>query len=209
MAQLHKQHRRKIILVDDSIFALTMVKTRLKDIYDVYPAQSADALFSLLEKVTPGVILLDIKMPDVDGYETLKMLKADERYSEIPVIFLTANSNRSSVIKGVALGAADYVLKPFAVDRLYSRIENLLGPYICTADLASPENDAGEGGPEAQQTCGDGADAQQTGEVRPDAQQASEVGQDAQHEGDGGPVTSKTGGDGPDMPQEESDRKVG
>ena len=102
--------RRKIIYVDDIQCSLVSVKKRLKEFYEVYPAESSDMLFSILEKIKPSLILLDINMPGVDGFKTLKSLKADTRYADIPVIFLTGIKEKESVVKGLGLGAADYVI---------------------------------------------------------------------------------------------------
>ena len=103
---------KKIILVDDANVFLLSVKERLKRYYEIYPAKSAEILFEILEKITPDLILLDIYMPDVDGYEVIKKLKSDDRYTEIPVIFLTGKNDRRSAIKGMSLGASDFITKP-------------------------------------------------------------------------------------------------
>ena len=118
--------RNKIILVDDIKANLDQGRNILKAFYEVYPASSAAKLFSYLEKVIPDLILLDIEMPEMNGYEAIKVLKADERYADIPVIFLTAKSDEISEREGFDLGAADYVAKPFSAPRLFKRIENQL-----------------------------------------------------------------------------------
>ena len=119
---------KKIIVVDDVTMHLMITKSRLQKHYKIYPVQSADTLFEVLENVTPDLILLDVNMPSVDGYETLLELKAHGRFADIPVIFLTAKGDKSSVAKGMALGAADYVVKPFSDKVLIERIENQLDP---------------------------------------------------------------------------------
>ncbi|MCL2767735.1 MAG: response regulator, partial [Synergistaceae bacterium] len=116
--------RYTIILVDDNIANLTQGKNLLKTFYKVYPAPSAAKLFETLENVTPDLILLDIDMPEVNGYEAIKMLKADPRFVDIPVIFLTAKSDESSELEGFDLGAVDYVSKPFSGPLLLKRIAN-------------------------------------------------------------------------------------
>ena len=118
--------RSKIILVDDVKANLTMGRDLLKTFYEVYPANSADRLFELLENVLPDLILLDIEMPGVNGYEAIKMLKADPRFSEIPVIFLTSKDDDDSEMEGLDLGAVDYVTKPFSGPLLLKRILNQL-----------------------------------------------------------------------------------
>ena len=120
--------QKKIILVDDLNFHLLSIKERLKTYYEVYPAQSAEILYKILENITPDLILLDINMPNVDGFETIKLLKADERYTNIPVVYLTAQNDRASAIKGLELGAVDFVTKPFQVSVLLECIDNCLSP---------------------------------------------------------------------------------
>jgi DNA-binding response OmpR family regulator len=123
-----KDTRKKAILVDDMTFYLLSTKERLKKHYEVFPAGSSADLFELLKNVIPDIILLDINMPDCDGYETIKKLKEDAEYSDIPVVFLTANDDKQSVIKGINLGAADYVKKPFTDTELIECIEYQLNP---------------------------------------------------------------------------------
>lgn len=114
------------MLVDDNTANLTMGKNMLKEAYEVYPIPSAFKLFELLEHVTPALILLDVMMPEMDGYQTIRKLKADPRFSEIPVIFLTSMTDEHSELEGLSLGAIDYVAKPFSAPLLLKRIENHL-----------------------------------------------------------------------------------
>ena len=116
--------RHKIILVDDNMANLTQGKNLLKALYKVYPAPSAAKLFETLENIIPDLILLDIEMPEMDGYEAIKKLKADHRFTDIPVIFLTAKNDEYSELEGFDLGAADYVSKPFSGPLLLKRIAN-------------------------------------------------------------------------------------
>jgi putative two-component system response regulator len=95
----------------------------LIDAYDVFTVPSAEKLFQILKKVTPDLILLDIDMPGMDGYEAIQILKADKRTGEIPVIFLTANNDPACESKGLSLGAADFVTKPYCPHILLKRVE--------------------------------------------------------------------------------------
>ena len=132
----------KIILVDDLNFFLVSTKKRLSDYYQIYAAQSTEALYILLEKVKPDLILLDINMPDVDGFETVQQLKADPDYADIPVIFLTSKTDKASIIKGLKLGALDFISKPFIDkdiiqcinDHLGISVDNELKPVILAVD---------------------------------------------------------------------------
>jgi len=115
--------KKKIIYVDDVNYSLMTVKNRLGDLYDIFPADSVVKMYEFLGYFRPDLILMDVNMPDIDGYEAIKSLKADEKYAEIPVIFLTGNSDRESVVKGLSLGAVDYVVKPFTSSKLIESIE--------------------------------------------------------------------------------------
>ncbi|MDR0519587.1 MAG: response regulator [Clostridiales Family XIII bacterium] len=120
------EKRYRIAMVDDNAANLTIGRTILKEHYEVFPVPSSARLFDLLAKVSPDLILLDIMMPEMDGYETIKRLKADRRYESIPVIFLSAQSDESSELRGLAMGAVDYITKPFSAPLLLKRVENHL-----------------------------------------------------------------------------------
>jgi len=115
--------QKKIIAVDDNPENLTIIKDTLKDIYEVYPCQAASKMFELMEHLTPDIILLDVEMPVMNGYETIKNLKSDEKYKQIPVIFLTVLDDIKSEIDGLSLGAIDYIHKPFIASLLIQRIK--------------------------------------------------------------------------------------
>jgi len=116
--------RYKIAMVDDNAANLSIGRNMLKEYYEVYPIQSGARLFEFLEKVVPDLILLDVLMPEMDGYEAIKRLKEDVRYDMIPVIFLTAMADEDSELEGLDLGAVDYVSKPFRAPLLLKRINN-------------------------------------------------------------------------------------
>ncbi len=117
-------NRGSVLIVDDNKSSLMLGKDLLKPHYKVYSAPSAERMFYILKRIVPDVILLDIAMPDMDGYEAIQLLKADWRYQDIPVIFLTAKYDEESEIKGFDLGATDYIIKPFSASVLIRRIEN-------------------------------------------------------------------------------------
>jgi len=133
---------KKIICVDDVNYSLVSVKSRIGEHFDVYPAQSVAKMLELLENFIPDLILLDINMPDIDGYEGIKILKANKSYANIPVIFLTGNSDRESIVKGLSLGAVDYIIKPFTASQLIESIENQLNPGKKKEVLPDQEGDS-------------------------------------------------------------------
>jgi putative two-component system response regulator len=118
--------RKIILLVDDNMASLSMGKNILKDKYNVFPIPSGEKLFDILGKVSPDLILLDVEMPDMDGYEVIKKLKAEQTHQDIPVIFLTSRNDPGNELEGLSLGAIDYVSKPFSPALLLQRIENHL-----------------------------------------------------------------------------------
>jgi len=117
------EEQKKIIAVDDVPDNLAAIRNTLKDIYEVFPCQSATKMFELLEHVKPDLIMLDVGMPDMDGYETIKKLKSDDRFKEVPVIFLSAMSDEKSEMEGLKLGAVDYIHKPFVTPLLLQRVK--------------------------------------------------------------------------------------
>ena len=115
--------RKKVIMVDDDRTNLTVARNTLIDRYDIITVTSGEKLFGMLEKIVPDIILLDIEMPEMNGYEVITILKNREATSHIPVIFLTALIDPESEIKGLSLGAIDYIYKPFSQGLLLKRIE--------------------------------------------------------------------------------------
>ncbi len=116
--------RQSIMLVDDNQATLNMGKNMLKDFYEVYALPSAERLFAFLENVTPDLILMDILMPGMSGFEAIKILKANARFADIPVIFVTSKGDEMDELEGLAFGAVDYVTKPFSSAILLRRIEH-------------------------------------------------------------------------------------
>ncbi|GMO49449.1 MAG: hypothetical protein Pg6C_12020 [Treponemataceae bacterium] len=117
---------KKIFLVDDNPVNLRAGKNVLCEAYEVFTAPSAARMFELLRDVRPSLILLDIEMPQMDGYEAIKLLKSNTETSTIPVIFLTGKTDPEYEKEGRVLGAADYIKKPFDPGELCRRIE----PYL-------------------------------------------------------------------------------
>ena len=117
------EEKKKIIIVDDNPANLTACKKSMKDLYDVFPAPSAEKMFEIMTHIIPDLILLDVEMPVMNGYEAMKLLKGDEKYKEIPVIFLSAMDDAESEMEGLDLGAVDYIHKPFVSALLIKRIE--------------------------------------------------------------------------------------
>ena len=115
-----------IFVVDDSDINLTVAKEALKGQYRVMTLQSAKKMFSLMEKVTPALILMDIEMPEMNGFEALTRMKDHYKYADIPVIFLTGMTDASEEARGFQLGVIDFITKPFSAPVLINRIKTHL-----------------------------------------------------------------------------------
>ena len=118
--------KMSILVVDDSIINLSAVEQKLKDRYDVATANSGDKALRFLKNEKPDLILLDIKMDNMDGIEGLKQIREMENGTDIPVIMLTARGDKRSIVETQRLGICDYVLKPFDPQELRLRIEKAL-----------------------------------------------------------------------------------
>ena len=113
----------KVMIIDDNIVNLTVAKKALSNVYTIIPVTSGEAALTLLTKSLPSLILLDIEMPEMDGFETIKHIKGNEATRNIPVIFLTAKDDSGSELEGLQLGAVDYVTKPFSIPLLIQRVD--------------------------------------------------------------------------------------
>ncbi|MDR0935405.1 MAG: response regulator [Oscillospiraceae bacterium] len=113
-----------IMLIDDNIANLKSGKNALSENYNVFAALSAEKMFELLESEPelPELLLLDVDMPGMSGYDAIEQLKLNPRTKKIPVIFLTGKSDSDSEIKGLTLGAVDYISKPFLPELLRIRV---------------------------------------------------------------------------------------
>jgi putative two-component system response regulator len=115
--------KKTIFLVDDDVTNLEIGSNTLNHLYAIFTMNSGAKLLKMLEKYTPDLILLDIEMPELNGFETIEILKSKKETKNIPVIFLTAQSNMESELQGLSLGAIDYIIKPFSPPLLLKRIE--------------------------------------------------------------------------------------
>jgi len=117
---------KTIFVVDDNNVNLLAADEALSAHYRVFTLPSAAAMFELITDVKPDLILLDILMPEMDGFETIKLLKTNGRYLDIPVIFLTSRNDAGTESQGFAMGAVDFITKPFSKPVLLNRIKTHL-----------------------------------------------------------------------------------
>jgi DNA-binding response OmpR family regulator len=115
-----------ILVVDDTEANVDILVEALGDAYAVSVAMDGQAALETVEESPPDIILLDIMMPGMDGYEVCRRLKADQRFSAIPVIFITAMSEIKNKTKGFDLGAVDYITKPFEIAEVRARVDTHL-----------------------------------------------------------------------------------
>jgi len=114
----------KILIVDDEPFNVDYLEQELEDLdYETVSAQNGREALAQVEAEAPDVILLDIMMPEMNGFQVLEQLKAHQVWRDIPVIIISAMSDMASIIKGVKLGAEDYLPKPFDEVLLQARLE--------------------------------------------------------------------------------------
>ncbi|MBN1968773.1 MAG: response regulator [Candidatus Delongbacteria bacterium] len=119
--------KARILIVDDVTNNIQVLGQMLKEFrYNINIANNGVQALEVLSKTMPDLILLDVMMPEMDGYETIKHIRSNEKYRDIPVIFLTAKSEPEDVAKGFELGAVDYVTKPFNAIELMARVKNHL-----------------------------------------------------------------------------------
>lgn len=117
----------RILIVDDTLQNIQVLGTILREQqYQINVAQNGLQALELVAKVIPDLILLDIMMPELDGFATCERLKEDEKTRDIPVIFLTAKAEVDDIVRGFELGAVDYVTKPFNPTELLARVRTHL-----------------------------------------------------------------------------------
>jgi two-component system, cell cycle response regulator len=117
--------KRKILIVDDSVVIQRLVQARMRsDGFEVVCLTSAQDLVAQCQTIVPDVIILDIDMPDVTGFEACKALKDDSTTSQIPIIFLSVKTGTEEKVRGLDLGAVDYVTKPFDPVELRARVRS-------------------------------------------------------------------------------------
>lgn len=127
MSQTESRGSKKCILaVDDTAIILTRISNTLKDDYDVVTVNSGVRALKYLEQEKPDLILLDIKMVQKDGIETLQEIRTMKDRADIPVIMLTGVEDKEVVLKSAKLGICDYILKPFSSEDLLDRIRLVL-----------------------------------------------------------------------------------
>jgi DNA-binding response OmpR family regulator len=117
----------KILIVDDEPnIVMTLEYAFKKKGFDIFIARDGDEAIEMIQSFQPDLVLLDIMMPKVDGFEVLEFVKSDERFNTIKVIFMSAKNKLTDIEKGIEMGASDYITKPFSVKKVIKKIEHIL-----------------------------------------------------------------------------------
>ena len=123
-------HRPRLLLVDDEPTNLQVLRQVLQQEYRLQFATDGQRALELAREHTPDLILLDVMMPNLDGYTTLSEIKKNENLNNIKIIFLSAKTGENDIKKGLDLGADAYMTKPYSIKKLTEKVEELL-LYIC------------------------------------------------------------------------------
>ena len=111
-----------VLAVDDSPVVLRSVSSVLSGLYKVYTLPKPSMLEEALKRITPELFLLDYKMPDIDGFELIPVIRNYEEHKDTPIVFLTSEGTVDTVKSALALGACDFIVKPFVPEELRSKI---------------------------------------------------------------------------------------
>jgi PAS domain S-box-containing protein len=133
-----------VLIVDDHPNNVKVIASLLSDDYNLNIAESGHEALEMLENIIPDLILLDILMADMDGYEVCRRIKENPKTSHIPVIFLSAKTESKDIVKGLQSGAVDYIIKPFSAIELKSRVKNHLCLYHAIKERKRAEKELNE-----------------------------------------------------------------
>jgi len=126
---------KEILIVDDEPSIVVPIQFLMEQQgYNVLVAENGEDALDIIYKYKPDLILLDIMLPRIDGYEVCEIVRLDPRYRDIKIIFITAKGREVEIAKGLALGADAYITKPFSNTELVSKVKELLANTHETAD---------------------------------------------------------------------------
>ena len=137
--------KSKILIVEDDLDIAEMLNAYFRvQGYEVFTVNWGEDGVRAAQTVLPNLIILDIRLPDIDGFEVARRVREDRRTNEIPIIFLTEKRDRSDILQGLEVGADDYITKPFDVQELRLRVRNSL-KRVSQASLTNPVSGLPEG----------------------------------------------------------------
>src|SRR5512136_274616 len=121
-----KMMRQKILIVDDNRKNRAIVEELFHDEFDVHHAENGGEALQIMQEINPDVVLLDIMMPGMSGYEVCQRIKSDCQTSSIPVIIISAKGQTEEIVEGFESKADDYIVRPFANSELRARVRAML-----------------------------------------------------------------------------------
>ncbi|MDM8569360.1 hybrid sensor histidine kinase/response regulator [Thiotrichales bacterium HSG1] len=124
---MNKSKQNTLLIVEDEPVNLNILISYLRDQYNVQVARDGEEALLQANNIKPDLILMDVRMPKLDGFETCKMLKKDRETSDIPVVFMTSLTDTEDKVKGFEVGAVDYITKPIQYKEVLARISAQLG----------------------------------------------------------------------------------
>ncbi len=137
--------KSKILIVEDDLDVVEMLNAYFRaQGYEVYTVNWGEDGVRSCQTVHPDLVILDIRLPDIDGYEVARRMRSDRRTAEIPIIFLTEKRDRADRLQGLEIGADDYITKPFDIQELRLRVRNAL-KRISQGSLTNPVTGLPEG----------------------------------------------------------------
>ena len=137
--------KSKILIIEDDLDVAEMLNAYFRvQGYDVLTVNWGEDGVRSCQTIHPDLVILDIRLPDIDGYEVARRLRGDRRTSEVPIIFLTEKRDRSDRLQGLEIGADDYITKPFDVQELRLRVRNAL-KRVSQGSLTNPVTGLPEG----------------------------------------------------------------
>jgi DNA-binding response OmpR family regulator len=137
--------KSKILIIEDDLDVAEMLNAYFRvQGYDVFTVNWGEDGVRSCQTIHPDLVILDIRLPDIDGYEVARRLRGDRRTAEVPIIFLTEKRDRSDRLQGLELGADDYITKPFDVQELRLRVRNAL-KRVSQGSLTNPVTGLPEG----------------------------------------------------------------
>ena len=143
----NKNQKQTILIADDSRLNINIIVEIFKDDYEIIIARNGRQALQRVASDPPDLILLDILMPEIDGYEVCRRLKADAKTKDIPVVFITALNDKDDESRGLALGAIDYIKKPIKVPIVKARVNNLLKLRAAMVELEALHKLASDANP--------------------------------------------------------------
>lgn len=142
---MEKQNQPKILIIDDQAKNIQVLGQFLRgEDFSLNIGKSGQAGLDMIEKVNPDLVLLDILMPDIDGFEVCKRIRANEKTKDIPIIFLSAVTDMGKIIHGLQIGGNDYVTKPFNQDELLARVKTHIELYRSKARIKEQQEEINE-----------------------------------------------------------------